>query len=111
MAMNAIIGDGNFEFIEREEHIEMYKNMYSAISRCELWKWLREYIPEEDKGSFFNSKRPEVYQIMSKMKEIDEEIATNHSGSSFFYMLREMEYIAKNSYDDFKRGKTSNVYN
>ena len=45
----------------------------------------------------------EPYELTQIKEELwKDPINSNHSGFSLAYILREMEYIAKNSYNDYK---------
>jgi len=92
-------GDGKFEFVRDSGNRLLYKNMHDAITNTELWEWMREYEPDESKGFMFSS-TPELDRITKKMHE--DPISGNHSGASYGFMMRTMQYIAKNGYDKFK---------
>lgn len=92
-------GNGEFEFVQDSGHRALYKNMHGSITSTELWDWMRDFVPEEDKGFMF-SKAPELDRISNKMRE--DPVSGNHSGASYSCIMRSMEYIAKNGYDEFK---------
>jgi hypothetical protein len=85
-----------FEFVECEMTRDMLRDGYSAVSRCELWDWLKTYEPEEGKGFMYSKPTPE-------MERINSEITTDHSGSTYGFVMRRMQYIAKHGYDGFKK--------
>lgn len=89
-------GNGEFEFVKSNFKREFLKSAHKAISTCELWEWLRMYIPPENKG-FMWSSTPELDQINNELWK--DPINENHSGSSYGMVMRSMEYIAKNGYD------------
>lgn len=92
------IGDGSFDYMN--DHIVPYLvNAHWAITECELWDWLRTYEPPIDKGFMFSTTQ-ERERIDAKMREQD--IAGGHSGSSYGFTMRVMEYIAKNGYENYK---------
>jgi len=93
-------GDGEFEFIKDETDRKLYKNMHNAISKTELWNWMRGYTPPEYNGFMF-AKTPELIKIERSMAE--EKIYECHSSSSYSCMMRDMEFIAKNGYATFKQ--------
>ena len=92
------VGDGSFDYMN--DHIVPYLvNAHWAITECELWDWLRTYEPPTDKGFMFST-TPERERIDAKMRE--QYIASGHSGSSYGFTMRVMEYIAKNGYENYK---------
>jgi hypothetical protein len=95
-------GNGQFEFIRERGDRELYINMHGAITQTELWNWMRCYKPDPSLG-FMWSNTPEIQRINNKMSE--DPISGNHSGSSYGAMMRDMEVIAKNGYEEFKRRK------
>jgi hypothetical protein len=76
-----------------DENILM--TMYNTITELKLWNWLSEYFPEEKKGFMFSS-APEIQEIIHHDPN-----ASIHSGASFAICLREMEYIAKNGWNNY----------
>jgi hypothetical protein len=83
-------GDGQFDFIERMHDRYILQNAFWAITECGLWDWIRSF----NETSFMFSDSPNIGLIMAKMQEQD--IGTCHSGSSFAFTMRAMEYLAKN---------------
>ena len=92
-------GDGKFEFAS-EWSRPYFKSAHRAISQCELWNWLRNFEPEEDKGFMFARGVPELERLGEKMAE--DPVNGGHSGSSYACTMRNMEFIAKNGYAKFK---------
>jgi hypothetical protein len=92
-------GNGEFGFVRDEQTKEFLKSAHNAISLCELWNWLRMYEPLPNKG-FMWSKTPEIDRINQQLWK--DTININHSGSSYGVVMREMEYIAKNGYNNYK---------
>jgi hypothetical protein len=92
-------GNGEFDFVTDRSIREFLKSAHKAISLCELWNWLRIYEPEPNKG-FIWSKSPELDRINKQMWK--DPVNGYHSGSSYGFIMREMEYIAKNGYNNYK---------
>ena len=90
----------NFEFIRDPHSRSMIQNGYRTISQLELWDWLRNYEPEPGRGFMFSSS-PNVDRIMHHMESQPD--APGHSGSSFGYTMRNLEYIAKHGMDKYKQ--------
>ena len=92
-------GNGEYDFVNDEYMRDFLKSAHKAISLCELWNWLRIYEPEPNKG-FMWSKTPELDRLNQQMWK--DPINVYHSGSSYGLVMREMEYIAKNGYNNYK---------
>jgi hypothetical protein len=92
-------GNGEFDFVKDESIRTFLKSAHRAINLCELWNWLRIYQPKHDRG-FMWSKTPELDRLNKQMMK--DPINNEHSGSSYGFIMREMEYIAKNGYNNYK---------
>lgn len=73
----------------------MLEDADKAITECGLWDWLRDYTPEDGKGFMF-SEHPNLTRINNAMKY------GGHSGSSYGWTMRNMEYIAKHGWTLFE---------
>jgi len=98
-------GNGEFEFADNWSR-PYFKSAHQAISRCELWNWLRNYEPEEGKGFMFARNVPELDKLSEEMNK--DPINDGHSGASYGCTMRNMEYIAKHGYEAFKAEVTRN---
>jgi hypothetical protein len=85
----------DFETVYSEFESMMFRDAYEAISKCNLWEWLRTYSPEKDKGFMF-SEHPNLTRINKSMK------FDGHSGASYAITMRVMESIAKNGWEALK---------
>jgi hypothetical protein len=76
----------------------MLKSAYDAICSVDNgWRFLKDYVPEANKGFMFSTPPP-------KLEEINEAINDRydgHSGASYGWTMRHMESIAKNGWDDY----------
>ncbi len=90
-------GNDNFDFVKDKTTREFLKSAHKAISICELWNWMRIYEPP---AGFMWSSATELDRINKEMWK--DPINGNHSGASHSYILREMQYIAKNGYNKYK---------
>ena len=102
---NSYFGNGMFEFVKSNNDRDYYKSAHKAITTCELWNWLRNHEFEEGQGFMFANNVPEVKCINSEMYK--DPINSGHSGSSYGYTMRQMEYIAKYGYNIFRLEYTS----
>lgn len=74
---------------------EMLADADKAITECDLWGWLLEYTPGETGGFMFGN-HPNLTRINNAMKY------GGHSGSSYGWTMRQMEYIAKHGWSLFE---------
>ena len=86
----------DFETIYSTMESRMLKDAYDAITTCKMWDWMREYTPAEGLGFMFSS-HPNLDMINKEMKLLDD-----HSGSSYGWTMRQMEFIAKNGWNVHK---------
>jgi hypothetical protein len=92
-------GNGEFDFVKDNSIRDFLKSAHRAISLCELWDWMRIYTPPPNTG-FMWSKAPELDKLKQQMWK--DPVNSYHSGSSYGFIMREMECIAKNGYEDYK---------
>lgn len=92
-------GNGEFEFVKNKSTKEFLKSAHKAISLCELWDWMRIYQPPPNSG-FMWEKTPELDRINQQLWK--DPVNEYHSGSSYGFIMREMELIAKNGYENYK---------
>lgn len=85
----------NYSDLFNENNAAMLQDADAAITQCELWDWLRDYVPENGKGFMF-SEHPNLTRINNAMKY------DGHSGSSYVWTMRNMEYIAKHGWTLFE---------
>lgn len=67
------------------------KDMSDTITKLELWDWLKIYSPPKDEG-FMWSNHENINKISDGL------VHNDHSGSSFAFALRTMEFIAKKGF-------------
>jgi hypothetical protein len=88
------ITDAEFNTISDEHTRIMLKNAHQAISLTESW----HYVATFNEQSFKFSSSPAGSEIMKKMSELGYD---GHSGSSFGWTMRHMEFLAKNGKQAF----------
>jgi hypothetical protein len=96
-------GNGEFDFVRDDSTREFLKSAHRAISLCELWDWMRFYTPPPNTDFTWN-KTPELNRINQQLW--NDPVNEYHSESSYDFIMREMEIIAKNGYNSYK-----NIYN
>jgi hypothetical protein len=91
---------GSFDYIESFSTREILKNAYQAITLTETWGFVRKDIE-----SFMMSNSPEIKIITKKMFELG---YYGHSGFSFGWTMRQMQFIAKNGEQEYKKSYEEN---
>jgi len=96
----AQLSEYDLSFIKDDWEESMIRDGMKAIIKTEeslktdVWKFLREYSPPEGYGFMFCDN-----QIVSKIGSFME---SGHSGTSFAWTMRNLEFIAKNGIDKFR---------
>jgi hypothetical protein len=76
-----------------EDSKMMIKDGINAVTVTEMWDWLKIYEPEKSEGFMFSS-HPNLDKIGNNMYG-------GHSGASYAWTMRQLEYIAKNGFEAF----------
>ena len=74
----------------------MLENAYNAITLSEGWDFMRTF--NDNQNGFMFSDNPMTGKIMSKMEELG---YSGHSGFSFGWTMRNMEFLAKHGKEVF----------
>ena len=88
------ITDAEFNTISDEHSRFMLKNAHQAITLTEHWDYMKTFSDQ----SFMFSSNPAVSAITKKMSQLGYD---GHSGSSFGWTMRQMEFLAKNGKQAF----------
>ena len=91
------IDKGNFHVFDmkfEKFEIDSYQNMYNAITRLKLWNFMKQNPPKNTGYLFWTA--PEVRAISDAVS------SDGHSGSSFAFCMRKMQYIAQHGWVKFK---------
>lgn len=86
---------GNFNFINDALTQEALTNTYNAVDTLNMWSFLKSFEPPSDKGYMFSSSQ-ELYLISTECEN-----TYKHSGSSWAFSMRHIEYIAKNGWSEY----------
>ena len=98
--------DTTFEFIIDRNTRQSIQNGYRTITNLELWDWLRQYQVNETNGfMFLNS--PNLDRIIQYMESQPDSVG--HSGGSFGFTMRHLQFIAKNGLDEYKNTYYTNA--
>jgi hypothetical protein len=93
-----------FDFINDNSIKEFLQSAHKAITNCEMWDWIRM----SQVTSFMYDNGPEMKKIR---KEMDKDpINMYHSGSSYGWIMREIEYVAKYGYIKYEEACSKRVY-
>ena len=94
--MSYKVEKNEFAKITDDNSRHMLENAHQAITACEGWDFMKNF--KDDQNGFMFSSNPMTGKIMSKMEELG---YSGHSGSSFGWTMRCMEFLAKNGKDQF----------
>jgi len=86
----------DFLNIKDESSRFMFENAYQAITISEGWDFMKSF--NDNQNGFMFSSNPMTGKIMSKMDELG---YSGHSGFSFGWTMRMMEFLAKNGREAF----------
>ena len=88
-----IHGNGMFLYIQSDYARKMLQNAWLAITQLKLWDYMKHYTP-----SYMMSDDPEICIITKKMEELGYK---GHSGFSFGWTMRNMQYIAQHGEENY----------
>jgi len=81
----------------KDEHSRiMLENAYQAITAAEGWDFMKTF--NDNQNGFMFSDNPMTGKIRSKMEELG---YSGHSGCSFGWTMRNMEFLAKHGKNEF----------
>lgn len=84
---------GEFLYIRDENSREMLVNAWNAITEVDMWNYMRN-----DCYSYMLSDDKQISIISDKMEELG---YNGHSGCSFGWTMRQMQYIAKHGEEKY----------
>lgn len=87
-------GNGKFEYVKDTRERVMLQNAFESINATNLWDFVGQDI-----DSFTWSEKPQVKRIAKKMDELG---YGDHSGFSFGWTMRAMQYLVKHGEEKFK---------
>jgi hypothetical protein len=85
---------GDFEYVKDRHSREMLVNAWQAITLTEMWNYIKQDI-----DSFMFSNDPRIWSIHKKMEKLGYD---GHSGASFGWVMRTMQYIANHGEKKYK---------
>ena len=94
-----------FNFI-KDPHFKLcLEDAYRAVDELDLWNYLRENVI----NSFTYYEGP--YQALHSKLLIKADLHKMHSGASYGITMRNIEQIAKNGFNQWKKDYILNYYN
>jgi hypothetical protein len=90
---NNLFVPGQFLYVNDSNTKEMLQNAWIAITQLDLWDYMRR---ETDSFMFIHN--PVINIITNKMEELG---YNGHSGSSFGWTMRQMQYIAEHGESNY----------
>ena len=87
----------NLSFISNEHTRKMVANGHQAVTQLELWPWLSTFEPED---GFMYTTHENITAICNKMESLPN--APGHSGFSFGFTMRHLQFMAKHGMKKYK---------
>ena len=84
---------GDFSFLRDEASRRYAKDTYEAVTKAEGWALMKE---DPGEGGFMYSADERYKGIQDNM-----ELMREHSGSSYGWCMRQVQYIATNGWDAY----------
>lgn len=88
-------GNGKMDYIDSDHSRTMLENAWQAINLTEMWDFVSQPIE-----SFMWSNDNRIWIISAKMEKLG---YNGHSGFSFGWTMRNMQYLAQNGEEEFKK--------
>lgn len=92
--MSYVLDNKDFESIHDSHSRQMLENAYNAITMAGGWDFMKTFSEE----SFMFSSHPMVNSISDAMINLG---YNGHSGASFGWTMRSMEYLSKHGKEAF----------
>lgn len=92
----------DLSFINDTHSRSMIQNGHQAITQLELWSWLKTFEPGD--GGFMFSSDPRIMMIGKKMDSLPN--PPGHSGESFGFTMRHLQFIAKHGLQKYMEEMT-----
>jgi glucan-binding YG repeat protein len=95
---NEIIIPGRFEYVTNKSTREMLINAWQAVTLTETWRYLKRDVA--------NLSSENAQKIIGKMYEL--EYSVGHSGSSFWWCIKILQFIEEHGEEAFKKKYEAN---
>lgn len=94
----------SFDFIKDSNFRVCLQDAYSAVDEMNLWNYLKENIFHS--FTYYDGPNQELHNTLLKKADVH----SMHSGASYGITMRNMEQIAKNGFDQWKKDYIRNYY-
>lgn len=84
---------GDFSFLRDEDSRRYAADTYEAVTKAEAWDLMKE---DPGEGGFMFSANERYKLVLNKM-----ELRGYHSGSSYGWSMRQVQYIAQNGWNAY----------
>jgi len=84
-----------FNYLDDDNMRQMFETAYLAITTTESWDYMKK-----DVHSYMFNNDNELQRIYNKIEQLG---YNGHSGASFGYIMRHMQFIAKNGIEKHKQ--------
>jgi hypothetical protein len=91
----------DFDFITDELSRRNIMGGIWALNKLELWDWLKNFIPEPNKG-FAYSDTIEITNIGNMLQSNENPYQSYHTGFSFEWTMRTLQIIVHTNLEEFK---------
>jgi hypothetical protein len=88
--------EGDFSFIDDELSRDALSKTYQAISNTKNWENLKNFIVDESRGFMFSQS-----DFLSEIGNETERLGVGHSGSSWGWSMRNMDFISKHGWETY----------
>jgi hypothetical protein len=95
MAASTSPNFGDYSWMKDASSREICMDAHKVISDLGLWDWMKTATPPADKGFSYWYPRP------AELEKLDAALTSGHSGCSYGWTMRQMEFIAKHSWDSY----------
>ena len=85
-----------FSFTKDISTRKFLQSAHQAVTNCKMWDWIRTTHIK----SFMYGEEPEMDKIRKEMEK--DPINGNHSGASYGWTMRSIEYVAKHGYSKYE---------
>ena len=89
------VGDGKMEYIQDKNDKLMMTNAWHAITLTNNWDFVSQEIE-----TYMLSTDPRIFKIYEKMEELG---YTEHSGCSFSFTMRNMQFLVRKGEKEFEK--------
>ena len=87
--------NGQFLYIQEKDSRQMLVSAWNAITSLNLWNYMKKHVNNFMLNNDYEGMLNNDYEVKTIYRKIEELGYTGHSGFSFSWTLRQMQYIAQ----------------